>query len=104
MQFIESYLNGRLQCTRGSNVTTSNLLVTHGVSQGSTLGTTLFLVYNNHLTNIKVVLGEIISFADDTDIMMISEFDNIMIFSFANDDVMMIIFSVDTWSEVFDAV
>lgn len=81
LKLFESYLTDRYQCVRVGNVTSTDLPVTHGVPQGSILGPTLFLVYINDLTNLKLTKGEIVSFADDTALL----------------------FSAVNWRDVFDA-
>ncbi|CAB3236263.1 unnamed protein product [Arctia plantaginis] len=81
LKLFRSYLTGRLQCVRVGSHKSGNLEVSHGVPQGSILGPTLFLVYINELTSLRLSKGIIISFADDTALS----------------------FSANTWNEVFVA-
>lgn len=73
LDLFNSYLSGRTQCVRVDKHKSTHLPITHGVPQGSILGPTLFLVYINGLTNLKLTKGEIISFADDTAMVFAGE-------------------------------
>lgn len=67
-RWFESYIQNRKQCVKiGSNVS-SYKTITCGVPQGSILGPTLFLIYINSISKLKLY-GQIKLFADDTTII-----------------------------------
>ncbi len=67
LKWLASYLTNRYQQTTVLGSTSRSLPVTSGVPQGSILGTLLFLLYENHLSN-AVTKSKIATFADDTKI------------------------------------
>lgn len=73
LQLLKSYLSNRYQSVKIGNVISSSLPITHGVPQGSILAPTLFLIYMNQLCNLKMTNGSIMSFADDTALIVWGE-------------------------------
>ena len=68
LQWFRSYLTDRHQQTTILGATSTAVPVTSGVPQGSILGPLLFLLYENHLSNV-VKNSTIATFADDTKII-----------------------------------
>ena len=66
LKSFESYLNNRKQFIAYNNKYASFQTVTCGVSQGSILGSLLFLIYVNYLNKVSNILDPIM-FADNTD-------------------------------------
>lgn len=65
MDYIHSYLNDRHQYVAINNITSPTLPLTIGVSQGSILGSLIFLIYIKDLPNVSNILKPIL-FADCT--------------------------------------
>ena len=65
LRWFESYLSERYQFTVVNGEQSEMKPVTHGIPQGSILGTLLFLIYVNDITNASDVL-KLVLFADDT--------------------------------------
>ena len=69
---FKSYLSGRKQFVSISGCNSSELLMKHGVPQGSVLGPLLFLIYINDLN--FAIKGSIVHhFADDTNLLCITD-------------------------------
>lgn len=66
LDFFRSYLTGRSQRVKINDTTSEELPINYGVPQGSILGPTLFLVFIDDLSNIKLPNSHLVSFADDT--------------------------------------
>ena len=64
-RLLQSYLTNRYQCVSINNVCSSNLPVSFGVPQGSTLGPLLFLLFINDIFE-SIEHSELFLFADDS--------------------------------------
>lgn len=66
---FRSYFEGRTQSTHTQHAQSSFKTITHGIPQGSTLSTTLFLLYINDITN-TVPDSAVSTYADDTTLVV----------------------------------
>lgn len=66
LEWFRDYLTNRSQFVKVADTSSSNLSISYGVPQGSTLGPTLFLVYANNLCKLELENGSVLAFADDT--------------------------------------
>lgn len=73
LKLLNDYLQGRTQRVKIGDFISNETDITYGVPQGSVLGPTLFLIYINDLTNLKLQRGHIGSYADDTAIVFDGE-------------------------------
>ena len=67
--FFASYFRNRLQSTHTQNATSTMQLITHGIPQGSTLSTTLFILYINNIIH-TVPNSKVYTYADDTTLII----------------------------------
>ena len=70
IEWIQSFLIGRLQHVQVNNCCSEWAAVTSGIPQGSVLGPTLFIIYINDLPDL--VSSDLYLFADDTKIFSIN--------------------------------
>lgn len=69
-KLITNYMSGRTQSVKVSDHVSDPLPVNYGVPQGSILGPTLFLAYINDLCELSMRQCSILTYADDTAIMV----------------------------------
>jgi hypothetical protein len=71
-QFFESYFHNRQQTTHTQNAHSATQTITHGIPQGSTLSTTLFLLYINNIVQ-TVPSSKVFTYADDTTLIITAD-------------------------------
>jgi len=71
-KFFKSYFHNRQQETHTQHAKSSKRTITHGIPQGSTLSTTLFLLYINNIIQ-KVPKSKVYTYADDTTLIITAE-------------------------------
>lgn len=79
LKLFKDFLSHRTQRVKIGNLLSTETTITYGVPQGSILGPSLFLIYVNDLCNMAIPNAKIFTYADDT----------------------AIVFSGETWPEVF---
>lgn len=70
--FFQSYFTNRTQQLYTSHATSAAQPITHGIPQGSTLSTTLFLLYINDIIH-AIREGSVYTFADDTTLIITAD-------------------------------
>lgn len=71
-QFFSSYFRNRQQETHTQNAKSATRTITHGIPQGSTLSTTLFLLYINNIIH-TVPNSKVYTYADDTTLIITAD-------------------------------
>lgn len=66
LKIFKDYLTNRTQCVKIGEYTSGEEFLNFGIPQGSVLGPTLFLVYINDLCQLTLPHCKIITYADDT--------------------------------------
>ena len=70
LNWIKSYLSHRKQRTKFKSFTSSEELITAGVPQGSIIGPLLFLCFTNDIAEVFEGKCKIVSYADDTQLLI----------------------------------
>lgn len=70
LEMFRDYLRGRTQVVKVEQNESDERPITYGVPQGSILGPTLFLIYINDLCQIQINSCKIVSYADDTSLLV----------------------------------
>lgn len=70
--FFASYFHNRQQSTHTQHAQSKTQTITHGIPQGSTLSTTLFLLYINDIIN-TTTKSNIYTYADDTTLVITAD-------------------------------
>ena len=77
--FIKSYLENRYIVTRIDNTLSSRKIIRYGEPQGYVLGTLLFIIFINDISNNEKVNNININlYADDTSIIIFAENDTLL--------------------------
>lgn len=66
LSLFSSYLRNGTQKVKLGNHVSDERAISYGVPQGSVLGPTLFLIYINQLCNMRIEMGTVFTYADDT--------------------------------------
>jgi len=72
VSFFRSYFTGRKQATHTQYAKSDTKTITHGIPQGSTLSTTLFLLYINNILQ-AVPNSKVYTYADDTTLIITAD-------------------------------